>query len=80
MDNGELVIVPEAVRDGDTIVTFSGADSPCAIRPDGRGGWTLISGDCYILTEQSLQQWSGDFWCSKYVESNQSKVEEFTLR
>jgi hypothetical protein len=82
MSNGELIIVPEAVRCGDVVSMFAGADSPCVIRPDGQGGWTLISGDCFVFTEQFLSHGTvhGDFWCGTYVKRNQDKVEEFVLR
>lgn len=80
MDNGELIIVPEAVRPGDTICILSGAISACALRelPDGR--WMLMSGDCYIFGEDSVftQDYPVPF-DDEYITWNQDKKEEFRL-
>jgi hypothetical protein len=80
MDNGELVIVPGAVRCGDVICILSGTVSACAMRPDLDGGWSLVSGDCYLFTEEFRSPLGPfSFMCGDYVARNQSKVQEFRI-
>lgn len=55
MDNGELAIVPANVLDSDVMCIFPGAISVCVLRPDGDGNWILISGDCYLFTDDFQQ-------------------------
>ena len=80
MDNHELVIVPAAVQCGDVVCIFSGASSPCALRPDGDGHWTLVSGDCSIFTER-FRPYSDpySFMCDEYIKSNDNRIEEFIV-
>jgi hypothetical protein len=81
MENGELVIVPEAVQCGDAIVVLSGAMVACALRHSPDGSWILISGDCYIFTESFRHSPSPWFFaCDDYVAYNHDRVEEFRLR
>jgi hypothetical protein len=81
MDNGELVIVPEAVQHGDVICLLLGAISACALRPFPDGTWALISGDCYIFTNTIQFQGDGYFsTCDEYVACSERRVEEFRLR
>jgi hypothetical protein len=82
MENGELVVVPEAARSGDVICILSRAVSACILRPSPDGHWTLVSGDCYIFREGSLiaAQRGLSFACDKYIVCNQDVVEEFRLR
>ncbi|KAF2676828.1 hypothetical protein K458DRAFT_481669 [Lentithecium fluviatile CBS 122367] len=42
MDNGELPIVPRSVCNGDRVCVLSGAISPCVLRPNQDGTWTLL--------------------------------------
>jgi len=79
MENGELVIVPEAVQSGDVIYILSGAISACALRPSPDGRWALVSGDCHIFTDNFRNQEEGFFMCDEYIACNQDKVEEFRL-
>ena len=81
MDNGELVIVPAAVRCGDVICMLSGSLSACALRPFPNGSWALVSGDCFIFTEKfRLPKEDYFLLCDEYVACNQDRVEEFRLR
>ncbi|KAF2686360.1 hypothetical protein K458DRAFT_430202 [Lentithecium fluviatile CBS 122367] len=66
MDNGELAIVPGNVRYGDVVCILSGTDSACTLRPDRNGNWTLVSGDCYILTESFKFPNYGWFLCDDH--------------
>lgn len=81
MDNGELVIVPEAIRCGDVIVIISGAIVACALRCSSDGSWALISGDCQMSTEKFRSQRDRSyFMCDEYVACHQDRLEEFRLR
>ncbi|KAF1843234.1 uncharacterized protein K460DRAFT_396592 [Cucurbitaria berberidis CBS 394.84] len=81
MDNGELAIVGRSVHEGDVVCVFSGADSPCALRSNENGTWTLVSGDCFIFTESFKPYMSaGEFMCDDYVAHHQDRLEEFKLR
>ncbi|KAH8627378.1 HET-domain-containing protein [Alternaria alternata] len=82
MDNGELVIVPEAIRCGDVIVIISGAIVACALRFSSEdGSWALISGDCHMSTENFRSPRDGShFMCDEYVACHQDRLEEFRLR
>jgi hypothetical protein len=80
MENGELVIVPEAVRLEDTICILSGTATACALRANIDGSWTLISGDCWIFTElfQLRDEWF--IACDEHIACNKDKIEEFRIR
>ena len=81
MDNGELILVPGAVQCMDVVCILSGADSPCVLRLVREGNWALVSGDCYILTEEfGLRDSEGVFGCDEHVLRNQSRLEEFVLQ
>jgi hypothetical protein len=81
MDNGELVIIPEAVRCGDMIIILSGAISGCVVRPFPDGSWVLVSGDCHMFTDEFRPfEDSQILLCEEYVAYNQDRAEEFRLR
>jgi hypothetical protein len=81
MDNGELVIVPGAVRCGDVICILSETVSACALRSDPDRSWSLVSGDCYLITTKFHPSGAErSFMCDDYVVRNQSKVQEFRLQ
>jgi hypothetical protein len=81
MENGELVIVPEAVQHGDVICLLLGTISACALRPFPDGTWALISGDCYIFTDTVYFERDYSLsTCDEYVKRSKKRVEEFRLR
>ena len=80
MDDGGLAIVPEAARPGDLICALSGAISPCALRPSSNETWTLISGDCYIFTDDYRARETEFFLCDDFVAYNDHMAEEFVIR
>jgi hypothetical protein len=81
MDNREIVIVPESAQHGDVICILSGTDSPCALRDDQQGQWTIVSGDCYIFTESFWHLYeASSFVCDEYIEQNQARLQEFRIR
>jgi hypothetical protein len=80
MDNGELIVVPEAVQCGDVISILVGAHSQCTLKLESHGNWSLVSGDCYMFTKHFEDATFGRFMCDEYIKCNQDKVEEFILR
>lgn len=81
MGNGELAILPASIRVDAVVCILSNTDSPCALRPDGNGNWTLVSGDCYVFGDVSeLSLLHGGLVLDDYIASNQDKVEKFSIR
>jgi hypothetical protein len=76
MDNDQLAIVPEAAQPGDIVCILRGTVTPCLLRRDCDGCWSLVSGDCYIFGID----WETVSESDAYVESNRDRVEKFTLR
>jgi hypothetical protein len=81
LDNGDLVIAPEAVLCGDVICILSGTVSACALRFNMDESWSLISGDCHLSTQEFTHPDNG-FWfvSDDYIIQNQDKVQEFRIR
>lgn len=78
MDNGELIIVPAAIQCGDVICILQGSVSPCALRVDQDGKWTVVSGDCHIF-ERELLDGNLCLMSEEYIARNKEHVETFRL-
>jgi len=76
LQDGGLAIVPGAAMSGDTVCILADAISPCLLRSDQNGCWTLVSGDCYLFDLDFTLQPELD----QYVELNKDRLEEFILR
>jgi hypothetical protein len=81
LGNGELAILPASVRINDTVCIFANTDSPCALRADGKGHWTLVSGDCYVMGDVSVLALNhGTDALHEYIRCNQNQLEDFLIR
>ena len=79
MDNGEVAIVPDGTKSGDTVCILSGSVAPCVLRLNQDGMWTVVSGDCYIFQHRFTNIWG--FFCSApYILEHAERVEDFIIR
>jgi hypothetical protein len=81
LENSRLAILPASVRIDDIVCVLASMDSPCALRPDEKGSWTLLSGDCYVLGDVSVLSLDhGTAALHEYIRGNQDKLEDFSIR
>jgi len=76
MQNGKLVIVPNAAECGDIVCISENIEAPLLLRSRQDGCWSLVSGDCYIFDHgiQSQEE------LSMYVKSHKKQEEKLTIR
>ncbi|KAH5418611.1 hypothetical protein HBI47_142690 [Parastagonospora nodorum] len=81
LSTGELAIAPGAIQLDDVVCVLANTNSACALRPDGKGKWTLVSGEIYIFANISrLAMFHGSLVLDEYVTGNKATVEQFVIR
>jgi hypothetical protein len=81
LDNNELAIAPRDVQDGDLVCILPGSISACVLRPAETEHWSLVSGDCFIFTQNYRKPgYQDEFECDEYITDNQEKAELFRIR
>jgi hypothetical protein len=76
-DDGTIGLAPNETCEGDIICILRGSMSPSILRQRLENGWTLVSGDCYVLGE--LQPTDDEDYLSDYVDAHGDKEEEFLI-
>lgn len=81
LSTGELAITPGSIQLDDVVCILANTNSACAIRPKGKGKWTLASGEIYIFANVSrLAMFHGSIALDEYVAGNRAMVEQFIIR
>jgi hypothetical protein len=81
LENSELAIVPGSVQDGDVVSILQGTISACILRPIGKEYWILVSGDCFVFTDDFRPLTDPTLFDSdKYIAFNDEKAEVFNIR
>jgi hypothetical protein len=79
LDNDHITIAPEAARHEDMIYVLQDSVSPCILRQEPDGYWTLVSGDCPVFDSDYWDE-EKRFSCNLFLSLHSDNVEYLKIR
>lgn len=76
--DGTIGLAPAEACKDDMLCILRGSHSPSILRNRLENGWTLVSGDCFVLGELENISAYDDFF-SDYVDMRRDKEQEFLI-